>query len=438
MEIAKQLAGYTLGGADLLRRAMGKKIKAEMDAQREVFVAGRGRARHQAELADTIFDAVAKFASYGFNKSHAAAYALLAYQTAYLKANHPVEFFAAAMTTEMRRTRRSSRPSGRRCALCGIPLYPPDINASGVAFTVEDGREGTGVRYALAAIKGVGAAAIEALVEEREASGPFADVVRPDGAAGPKVLNKRLLESLAGPAPSTGWTQPPPRSVDGADAAPALRVGRGRRGGTSVRSACSAAALPAQLPRPPLPHGEDWPALERLQMEFDVLGLYLSAHPLDGYAAALARLGVTTGDRLRAARGERGGGPAPARRHRRRQAGARDRADPARPRHRLRRDRAVRGHRLRRADEPVPRAARRPRPALRRGRRPPRRRQPAPHRLQGDPPRRRGRPGPRRHGRDPPRRPLRRAAPQAPAASAAPAAAPASASSSRCTARRRS
>ena len=101
MEIAKQLAGYTLGGADLLRRAMGKKIKAEMDAQRETFIAGCGRrAGSMPKLADTIFDAVAKFASYGFNKSHAAAYALLAYQTAWLKANHPVEFFAAAMTTE--------------------------------------------------------------------------------------------------------------------------------------------------------------------------------------------------------------------------------------------------------------------------------------------------------------------------------------------------
>ena len=100
MEIAKQLAGYTLGGADLLRRAMGKKIKAEMDAQREVFVKGAVQRKVGAKLADTIFDAVAKFASYGFNKSHAAAYALLAYQTGYIKANHPVEFFAAAMTTE--------------------------------------------------------------------------------------------------------------------------------------------------------------------------------------------------------------------------------------------------------------------------------------------------------------------------------------------------
>ncbi len=161
MEIAKQLAGYTLGGADLLRRAMGKKIKAEMDAQREVFVQGAVGRGIDAKLADTIFDAVAKFASYGFNKSHAAAYALLAYQTAWLKANHPVEFFAAAMTTECANQEKLAayRQEMRQR---GIPLYPPDVNHSHAAASwSRTAPDGAGVRYALAAIKGVGAAATE-------------------------------------------------------------------------------------------------------------------------------------------------------------------------------------------------------------------------------------------------------------------------------------
>src|ERR1041384_4018768 len=158
MQIAQVLAGYTLGGADLLRRAMGKKIQAEMDAQRAQFVAGaveRGVERPRAEL---IFDQMAKFAGYGFNKSHAAAYALVAYQTAYLKANHAVEFLAASMTLDLGNTDKLAhfRPELDRPQ---IRLLPPDTTRSEVAFAVEtDPKPGKpAIRYALAAVKGVGA-----------------------------------------------------------------------------------------------------------------------------------------------------------------------------------------------------------------------------------------------------------------------------------------
>src|SRR5256712_5616881 len=169
MQIAQVLAGYTLGGADLLRRAMGKKIQSEMNAQRQLFVEGaaaRGVGRARAEL---IFDQMAKFAGYGFNKSHAAAYALVAYQTAYLKANHPVEFMAASMTLDLGNTDKLNH-FRQELGRLGITLLPPDINRSEVAFAVETdpltpppsasgGGRGGGkpaIRYALAAVKGVG------------------------------------------------------------------------------------------------------------------------------------------------------------------------------------------------------------------------------------------------------------------------------------------
>ena len=304
MEIAKQLAGYTLGGADILRRAMGKKDKKEMDEQRAVFLKGAVERGVTAKLAETIFDAVAKFASYGFNKSHAAAYALLAYQTGYVKANHPVEFFAAAMTTE----RASQEKLGAYCNEMrqrGIPVYPPDVNASKARFLVEDGPAGAGVRYALAAIKGVGEAAMGALVEEREARGPYRDVYDLLARLGTKVLNKRLLESLirAGALDSLAGNRR--RLVEAAEQLLRYAAASAEAAESSQVSLFGGSAL-AQVPQPTLPACEDWQALERLQMEFDVLGLYLSAHPLDGYRTALERLGVTTGDRLRQVAAEGG------------------------------------------------------------------------------------------------------------------------------------
>ncbi|MDX6751042.1 DNA polymerase III subunit alpha [Geminicoccaceae bacterium 1502E] len=304
MEIAKQLAGYTLGGADLLRRAMGKKIKAEMDAQRDIFVKGAMERGIGEDLANEIFDAVAKFASYGFNKSHAAAYALVAYQTAYLKANHAVEFYAAAMTTEMA---SQEKVAGFRQEMAGrgIACFPPDVNRSMVRFAVEDAPGGPGVRFALAGIKGVGEQAMQLLVEERQANGPFGDIYDLLERVGTKVLNRRILEALIRAGALDGLDGNRRRQIEAIDQA--MRYAQ----------ACAAAADSSQEslfaggdlrpPKPALPETDDWPSLERLQNEFDAIGFYMSAHPLDGYAAALARMGVVQAGSLHAhlAAGER-------------------------------------------------------------------------------------------------------------------------------------
>lgn len=289
MEIAKQLAGYTLGGADLLRRAMGKKIKAEMDSQREIFVEGCGKNDIEPDLANAIFDGVAKFASYGFNKSHAAAYALLAYHTAYLKANHPVEFYAAVMTMEMG---NQEKLAGYRQEMQRreIALLPPDVNSSVVLFSVEDHEGKPAVRYALAAIKGVGQQAMTELVAERQTNGPFEDICALVRRVGPKTINRRILEGLikAGALDGVdGNRQRSFQSIDGAlrYAAAALDEAESSQemlfGGTF-----------AEPPRPQPPQTRDWPQLERLGYEFDAVGFYFSAHPLDGYSSVLPGLGV--------------------------------------------------------------------------------------------------------------------------------------------------
>src|SRR5580700_2932407 len=162
MQIAQVLAGYSLGEADLLRRAMGKKIRAEMKAQRERFVSGAVERGVEQGQAETIFELLERFADYGFNKSHAAAYALVAYQTAYMKANYPVEFLAASMTLDMGNTDKLSefRSEAERLR---VRVEPPSVNHSGVAFGVQDNR----IHYSLAALKGVGRQAVEAIVEAR-------------------------------------------------------------------------------------------------------------------------------------------------------------------------------------------------------------------------------------------------------------------------------
>ncbi|MCS6878241.1 MAG: DNA polymerase III subunit alpha [Geminicoccaceae bacterium] len=290
MEIARRLAGYTLGGADLLRRAMGKKIKAEMDAQRSVFVEGAKRNGIAPELAESIFEAVARFASYGFNKSHAVAYALLAYYTAYLKANFPAEFYASAMTTEIA---AQEKLAAFRAELLGrgLSLLPPDVNRSDVLFTVER-RDGLrAVRFALAAVKGVGEQAMRALVEERARRGPFRDLFDLVDRVGTRVLNRRILEALVQAGALDGLEPNRRRLFEAIE--PALRwaqaAAQARESGQASLFGAAQALVP---PPPPLPELPDWPVLERLQREFQVLGFYLSAHPLDAFRGALDRLGV--------------------------------------------------------------------------------------------------------------------------------------------------
>ena len=293
MQIAQELAGYTLGSADILRRAMGKKIKKEMDQQRQVFVDGAVARTVPEAKASMIFEQVAKFAGYGFNKSHAAAYALVAYQTAYLKANYPVEFLAASMTLDLNNTDKLNvfRQELKRL---GIPLLAPDVNASGAAFTVERApgeTNGTGaIRYALGAIKNVGEAAMEELVTERQTGGaftaPFDFARRLDN----RVVNKRQLENLVR-AGAFDNLVPNRKSVfDGIEML--LRHASAAASERHSDQIGLFAAGDVDEPVPPLPSGPDWPPIDRLKQEFDALGFYLSAHPLDAYSKSLQRLGV--------------------------------------------------------------------------------------------------------------------------------------------------
>jgi DNA polymerase III subunit alpha len=290
MEIAKVLSGYSLGSADLLRRAMGKTIQAEMDAQRRQFVDGAVERGVDPELAEHIFDLVAKFAGYGFNKSHAAAYALVAYQTAYLKANYPVEFLAASMSLDIGNTDKLNL-FRQECARLGIKVLPPDINRSEVDFSVEQTREGAAIRYALAAVKGVGAAAMREIIAARKVNGAFKDLFDFARRLDVKSFNRRQFENLirAGAFECLN----PNRAQSFAAIELLLRhasVAAEERASSQVNLFGAGGEATGQ--RFALPQSQDWSALDRLQQEFAALGFYLSSHPLDAYGKSLARVGV--------------------------------------------------------------------------------------------------------------------------------------------------
>jgi DNA polymerase III subunit alpha len=293
MQIAQVLAGYSLGSADLLRRAMGKKIPVEMEAQRQLFLEGaasRGVGRARAEL---IFDQMAKFAGYGFNKPHAAAYALVTYQTAYLKANYPVEFLAALMTLDLGNTDKLNvfRQELHRV---GIRLLPPDINRSEVTFAVEDDPKSgkPAIRYALAAVKGVGAQAMAELVAERDARGRFKDLADFSRRLDAKSFNRRQFESLAKAGAFDSLN--PNRAQTFAAADQLLRqASLAAEERESRQESLFAGIDPSFAPRPSLPLVDDWPPVERLQHEFAAIGFYLSSHPLDPYGKSLERTGIT-------------------------------------------------------------------------------------------------------------------------------------------------
>ena len=290
MEIAKVLANYSLGGADLLRRAMGKKIKAEMDAQRETFVKGALANDVARSDASRIFELVAKFAGYGFNKSHAAAYALVAYQTAYLKANHPVEFLAASMSLEINNIDRLEL-FRRELERLRIPLLPPDINASRATFSVEHQADGTkAIRYALGAIRNVGVQAMVALADERVENGRFRDAFDFAGRVDPHQINRRQIESLA-KAGAFDCLVTNRRQV--ADGAEVLLAFSNAAQLSRTQSSLFDGADATLAPRPSLPEQEDWEQNERLAAEQEAVGFYLSAHPLDSYEDALKGLSVT-------------------------------------------------------------------------------------------------------------------------------------------------
>ncbi|HXQ50478.1 MAG TPA: DNA polymerase III subunit alpha [Stellaceae bacterium] len=289
MRIAQVLSGYSLGGADLLRRAMGKKIRSEMEAQRRQFIDGAIARGVGGGVAEHIFEQVAKFAGYGFNKSHAAAYALVAYQTAYLKANHPVEFMAALMSLDIGNTDKLNL-FRQECSRLGIRLLPADINRSRDTFAVEATPQGAAIRYALAALKGVGAQAMQQLVEEREAHGRFADLFDLARRLDPRTFNRRQFESLVKAGAFDGLNRNRAQTFAAIDLL--LRHAQAAASERSSQQVNLFDAGGAQDAAPALPAVENWQPVARLQHEFDAIGFYLSSHPLDAYGRSLARLGV--------------------------------------------------------------------------------------------------------------------------------------------------
>jgi DNA polymerase-3 subunit alpha len=290
MEIAKVLSGYSLGGADLLRRAMGKKIAAEMDIQRALFMEGAEKNEVDPKQAGMIFDLVAKFAGYGFNKSHAAAYAWIGYQTAYLKANYPTEFLAGSMNIDIGDTDKLNIFAAE-VRHNNIQLLQPDINKSRANFTVEQlpevdahGRK-RGIRYGLAGLKGVGQEAMDALVAERDANGPFKDIFDVARRCDNRVMNKRQIEGMAkaGGFDSFGVSRRQILEGSGALCRYSQSIAQ-EKASSQVSLFGDEDNSLDQNPEGIMPKVTEWPSAEKWKNEYSAVGFYLTGHPLDNYA----------------------------------------------------------------------------------------------------------------------------------------------------------
>jgi DNA polymerase III subunit alpha len=300
MQAAQMLSGYTLGEADLLRRAMGKKIRSEMQAQRARFVSGAVKQGVEKGHAEAIFELLERFADYGFNKSHAAAYALVAYQTAYMKANYPVEFLAASMTLDMGNTDKLAEFRAEAERL-GIKVEPPSINRSAVEFEVAENT----IFYALAALRGVGRQAVESVIAAR-GEVPFKGLADFAHRVNPRAVNKRVLESLMAAGAFDTIEPNRARAFAAADTllATAQRTHDDAARGQSELFGGAAAVAPIVMPAL-----EPWLPAERLQREYEAVGFFLTGHPLDDYGAALKRLRVQSWSEFsRAVKGGAGAG----------------------------------------------------------------------------------------------------------------------------------
>lgn len=290
MQAAQILAGYSLGEADLLRRAMGKKIQAEMDAQRERFVTGCATHSIPPNRANELFDLIDKFAGYGFNKSHAAAYAVLAYQTAWLKTHHPEEFFAASMCFDMHQTDKLGIFIDDMRRL-DVACLPPDVNRSEAEFVVEgDGEGGLAVRYALGGIKNVGERAMEVLVEERQQGGAFASLDDFANRADPAQLNRRSLENLA----AAGAFDPlePNRAAVHAAAETLLAAAQSARDSRESGQGGLFGEGGSDIAKLRLDPNAAWSLGEQMNREKEAFGFYFSAHPCSQYDAIAASHGA--------------------------------------------------------------------------------------------------------------------------------------------------
>ncbi len=307
MQIAQILAGYTLGGADLLRRAMGKKKPEEMAKQRSVFVSGAVARGVSEAQATHIFDLMEKFAGYGFNKSHSAAYALLSYQTAWLKAHHPAAYMAAVLSADMDKTDKVVTLIDE-CVSMGLTVHPPDVNESAYAFKVAGA---DAIRYGLGAIKGVGASAVEAIVVERDAHGPYSSLADLCRRVDLSRLNRRVFEALikSGSLDRVGAN----RAVLTAELDRAMQLGEQNSRASSVGQVDLFGLAPAAAAAPAAPV-TDWTESQRLAGERETLGLFLTGHPISPYEPDLkflvsTRLVDAGGPKPTAAPGERAWAP---------------------------------------------------------------------------------------------------------------------------------
>ncbi len=296
MKIAQELAGYSLGEGDLLRRAMGKKIPEVMEAQKDRFMKGALERGVDPKKAETIFDLMAKFAGYGFNKSHSAAYALIAYQTAYLKAHYPIPFMTSLLSNELGNTDGVVKFLAE-CRASGIEVLPPDINKSEEGFTIE----GEKIRFGLAAVKNVGESAIQSITTEREKKGHFKDLEDFISRVDLRKVNKRVMESLikSGALDSFGLK----RAQMFACLDELLEFGHKKQrekslGQKSLFDLKETSSSMSQFSLK-LPEVEEWPELELLSKEKEALGFYISGHPLDAYHDEIMRLSPLNTERLK-------------------------------------------------------------------------------------------------------------------------------------------
>lgn len=285
MQIARALGGYTMGEADKLRKVMGKKQREEIPKQREKFTKGAIANGISEDVAKSIFDQMEKFASYGFNKSHAAAYSLISYQTAYLKTHYPVEFMTAVMDLDMTNAEKLSFFTAE-CKAAGIDILQPDINKSGADFRVENGK----IRYALGAIKGVGEGYMQGVVAEREKNGLFKDMSDFCHRIDIKFLNRKQLEHLIKAGAFDVLEPNRAKLFENIET-----IMRNVYAATEVKTSEQKSLFGAEELASKIKFKEvaDWPSLEKLRNEADSIGFYLSAHPLDGYKESLPKLGVT-------------------------------------------------------------------------------------------------------------------------------------------------
>ncbi len=297
MQVASTMAGFSLGQSDILRRAMGKKKPEVLESMRQSFVEGCQQKGHSRELALKLFGFIEKFADYGFNRAHTAPYALLAYQTAYLKANHPVSFMAALMTSVMNDGDKVARYIAE-CRRMQIPVMPPDINRSYANFTVDGDR----ILFGLAAIKNLGRAAIRSITAERSENGPFESFGGFCERVDARMLNKRALECMIMAGTFDSMQPNRARLLRAHDAVLAAAAGRQRHretGQVSIFELGKSAGVDVpEISHDALPEAEPLKPLEQLSLEREVLGVYLSGHPLDEWADVLPLETTATADQL--------------------------------------------------------------------------------------------------------------------------------------------